>query len=174
LTYAPTSGLLDTNGLAALTVGTTSSAVNNVQVANAATTTGPTVSPVGTDTNINLNLASKGTGHIHNQNGSFGTATADSYSGTVTFDMSVSNIHTLTLAGSPTLAVSNVAVGQCFMIRLLQPASAGPDTVTWFSTIKWASGTTPTLTTTNSKADTFGFLCTDAGTYDGFVIGQNI
>jgi hypothetical protein len=46
--------------------------------------------------------------------------------------------------------------------------------VTWFTTIKWAGGVAPTLTTTASKADTFGFLCTTAGNYVGYVIGQNI
>jgi hypothetical protein len=46
--------------------------------------------------------------------------------------------------------------------------------VTWFATIRWAAGTVPTLTTTASKADTFTFITTGSGTYDGFISGQNI
>ena len=100
--------------------------------------------------------------------------------GTITFDMNESNTHMTTLGGTRTLAVSNVASGQKFMLRLKQD-STGSRTVNWFSTIYWADGgTAPTLTTTANKADLFGFLCTSGteapgGPYvDGFVIGQNI
>ena len=79
----------------------------------------------------------------------------------------------MTLGGNRTLAISNETAGQCFIIKLIQDGT-GSRTVTWFSTIKWAGGTAPTLTTTADKADTFGFLCTGTDTYDGFVIGQNI
>jgi len=92
---------------------------------------------------------------------------------TVTFDLDVGNIHTVTLGGNRTLAISNEDAGQCFIIRLVQDAT-GSRTVTWFSTIKWAGGSAPTLTTTASKWDVLGFICTAADTYDGFVIGQNL
>lgn len=92
---------------------------------------------------------------------------------TVTFDLAVANKHTVTLGGNRTLALSNPQTGQVFMIRLLQDGT-GSRTVTWFSGISWAGGTTPTLTTTANKADIFGFLCTGSGAYSGFVIGQNI
>lgn len=101
------------------------------------------------------------------------TITAATDDTTVTFDLSLGNIHTVTLGGNRTLALSNATTGQCFIIRLLQDGT-GSRTVTWFSTIKWPDGTTPTLTTTASKADTFGFICTGSGTYDGFIVGQNI
>lgn len=105
--------------------------------------------------------------------GYYGPLTADTDGATITFDLSASNIHTVTLGGNRTLALSNATTGQVFMLRLLQDAT-GSRTVTWFSTIKWAGGTAPTLTTTASKADMLGFVCTGTGTYDGFVIGQNI
>jgi hypothetical protein len=100
-----------------------------------------------------------------------GTLTSDSDAATVTFDMNASNVHTVTLGGNRTLAVSNVAVGQAFTIRLVQDAT-GSRTVTWFSTIKWPDGTAPTLTTTANKVDTFGFICTSSGNYDGYIVGQ--
>lgn len=106
-------------------------------------------------------------------NGSVAAYTSDSDGATVTFDMTSSNVHTVTLAGNRTLAVSNVSVGQPFIIRLVQDAT-GSRTVTWFSTIKWPGGSAPTLTTTASRVDTFGFICTSSNNYDGYIIGQDL
>ena len=92
---------------------------------------------------------------------------------TVTFDLNEANVHTVTLGGNRTFAISNETAGQKFIIRILQDGT-GSRTVTWFSTIKWAGGSAPTLTTTGGKADVVGFLVTGTDTYDGFVVGQNI
>ena len=92
---------------------------------------------------------------------------------TVTFDLSQGNLHQVTLGGNRTLAVSNVSVGQCFIVRLKQDGT-GSRTVTWWSGISWAGGSAPTLTTTANKADVFGFVCTGTNTYDGFIVGQNV
>jgi hypothetical protein len=93
---------------------------------------------------------------------------------TITFDMDQSNVHMVTLGDNRTLAVSNVDVGQRFLVRLQQD-STGSRTVVWWNNIQWAEGgTEPTLTTTADKADLFGFLSPSGGYYDGFVVGQNI
>ena len=92
---------------------------------------------------------------------------------TVTFDVNEANMHTVTLGGNRAFAISNETAGQRFIIRILQDGT-GSRTVTWFSTIKWAGGSAPTLTTTASKADVVGFIVTGADTYDGFVVGQNV
>lgn len=92
---------------------------------------------------------------------------------TITFDLATGNVHNVTLGGNRTLALSNPTVGQKFILRLVQDGT-GSRTVTWFTTIKWAGGSPPTLTTTAAKADVFGFLITASGQYDGFVIGQNL
>ena len=62
-------GQLDVNGnaigdgtLELITFTETGSAVNQVNIANAATGSGPTVSAAGDDTNIDLNISPKGTG----------------------------------------------------------------------------------------------------------------
>jgi hypothetical protein len=93
--------------------------------------------------------------------------------GTITFDMDASNLHELTVSNGNTLAVTNVDEGQRFILRLVQPAGGGAS-VSWFSTIKWPGGLVPSLTATAAKADVFGFICTSAGNYDGFVIGYNL
>ena len=98
---------------------------------------------------------------------------ADADGATITFDLDKGNTHGVTLGDNRTLAISNESAGQKFMLRILQDGT-GSRTVTWFSTIKWAGGTAPTLTTTADKADVLGFLCTATDAYDGFVVGQNI
>lgn len=93
---------------------------------------------------------------------------------TVTLDLSKGNIHHITMpAGNVAIALSNATVGQCFIVRILQD-SVGSRTASYFTTIRWAGGSAPTLTTTANKADTVGFEITGASTYDGYVIGQNI
>lgn len=94
---------------------------------------------------------------------------------TATFDLSTASTFTHTLAANSTttLAEVNATDGQKFMIRLEQN-SAGTGLVNFFSTIRWAGGTAPTLTATTGQIDTFGFLTTTSGNYEGFIIGQNI
>ena len=96
--------------------------------------------------------------------------TTDSDGATITFDLGVSNWHTVTLGGNRTLALSNVGTNQQFTIVLIQ--GAGSNTVTWFSTIKWAGGTPPKLTTAAGGIDVFTFKQVSSGQYYGFVAGQ--
>ena len=63
---SPTIGTLinDANGADLIKLTATTSAVNEITIANAAASSGPTISATGTDTNINLNLKGKGTGAV--------------------------------------------------------------------------------------------------------------
>lgn len=118
-----------------------------------------------TNTSVNVNAGSYNTIQTYTPAGA----------GTATLDLSKGNVHHITMpAGNITIALSNTSAGQCFIVRILQDGT-GSRTVTWFTTIRWAGGTAPTLTTTASKADTFGFEVTAAGTtYDGYIVGTNI
>ena len=99
---------------------------------------------------------------------------ADTDGSTVTFNLNEPNMHTVTLGGNRTFAISNETAGQRFIIRVLQDGTGSRLVSTWFSTIKWAGGSAPTLTTTANKADVFGFVVTGTDTYDGFIVGQNV
>ena len=99
---------------------------------------------------------------------------ADTDGATVTFNLNEPNMHTVTLGGNRTFAISNETAGQRFIIRVLQDGTGSRLVSTWFSTIKWAGGSAPTLTTTANKADVFGFVVTGTDTYDGFIVGQNV
>lgn len=94
--------------------------------------------------------------------------------GTATLNLALGNTHNITMpAGNITIAISNGVVGQKFEVNITQD-SGGSRTVTWFTTIKWAGGVAPTLTTTASKRDKFGFEIISSGNYDGVVMGVNI
>lgn len=168
--------LADANGNEQLVFRQTASAVNQVEVTNAATgVTGPLVAPGG-ETNIDLRVSGKGTGKVHAIGASYGDITSYSPSGggTATLTLQTGKLHFITMpAGNITIALSNESVGQGFVVRILQDGT-GSRTVTWFTTIKWAGGSAPTLTTTGSKADTFLFIVTSAGNYDGYIVGQNV
>lgn len=164
----------DETAALAAKVGINSSAVTTSHdyKLSGVTGTDKAVSKTGTETLTNKTL----TNPVLTKptvNGSTNALTTDTDGATVTFNLSASNIHQVTLGGNRTLALSNASTGQCFVIRLIQDAT-GSRTVTWFSTIKWAGGTAPTLTTTASKTDVFGFICTSSNNYDGYVVGQNL
>lgn len=168
-------GLYDTNNNESILLPATASAVNEVTITNAATGNAPSISATGGDTNIDLQLSAKGTGKIlqdaHYQTPQTYTPEA---AGTATLDLSTGNEHRITMPeGDITIAISNETDGQKFIVSILQDGT-GSRTVTWFSTIKWAGGSAPTLTTTADKRDVFGFIVTGTDTYDGFVIGQSI
>jgi len=57
-------GIIDDSSNEQLVFAKTASAVNHVQVTNAATSNNPAISAVGDDTNISINLVPKGTGEV--------------------------------------------------------------------------------------------------------------
>ena len=117
--------------------------------------------------------------------GAIVTATEDA---TVVIDLSTSNYFEITLGANVTdIDFTNGSVGQRFVIRFEQPSGANytiaysavthdldgggsPATVT----VSWPGGTAPTMTATNDKADTYGFIVRAEAHFDGYVIGQNI
>jgi len=93
---------------------------------------------------------------------------------TSTFDWSVSNIHSFTLSSATTtLAFANPVSAQAIITRIGQDGTGGRRVI-FPTTINWAGGTAPTLTSTASKTDVFGFLCTASGYYDGYFVGYNL
>jgi hypothetical protein len=100
--------------------------------------------------------------------------TTDTDGATITFDLSLTDWHVVTLGGNRTLALANATTGQVFYLKLIQDAT-GSRTVTWFSGITWFTSTfaAPTLPTGAAKAILLCFRCTGAGAYDGFVVGAS-
>ena len=115
-------------------------------------------------------------------------AEAEPEDATVTIDLRKANYFDIELGANVTnINLLYGKVGQRFMIRFEQDASAnysiawnavtndfdgGGDAVA--TDISWPGGTAPTMTATNDKADTYGFVIRAEGEMDGFVIGQNM
>lgn len=168
--------IYDENGNEVIKTPATTSAVNEVTITNSATGNAVQIKATGGDTNIELEIGAKGNKQIKQTSAIYQAfqSYTPSASATATLDLSLGNDHRITMpAGNVTIALSNEQVGQKFLVSITQDGG-GSRTVTWFSTIKWAGGSAPTLTTTASKRDTFGFVVTGSGTYDGFIVGQNI
>jgi hypothetical protein len=97
-------------------------------------------------------------------------------SGTLTLNLETSNIFTVSLnAAITTITITNVpASGSGASFTLIFTADGTPRSVTWPTSIKWAGGTAPTITSTSGKADSFAFFSSDGGTsWQGYVGGQN-
>jgi hypothetical protein len=104
---------------------------------------------------------------------------------TVNVDLGSGNYYEVELAAAVTKVIfKEGSAGQKFVVRFSQPAGANY-TIAWTNvdvddggtggTVSWAAGgTAPTMTATNAKADTYGFIQRSATAFDGFVIGQNI
>jgi hypothetical protein len=104
------------------------------------------------------------------------TYTPDSGSKTVALNVGNTNIHIVSGHANGTaitFTITGAQNNQPFIVSILQGGTTSSTIVAWFSTIRWAGGSAPTLTATLGKRDTFGFIRTGSNTYDGFVIGQN-
>ena len=77
-------------------------------------------------------------------------------------DLSLGNLFTKTISGATTLTVSNVPTTGTVAYLILELTNAGSATITWFSGVKWAGGTAPTLT--SSGKDIISMYTHDAGT----------
>lgn len=87
-------------------------------------------------------------------------------------DLSTGNFFTKTISGATTLTVSNVVATGSANSFVLELTNAGSATITWFSGVKWAGGTAPTLTA--AGVDILGFYTHDGGTtWRGMVLAKD-
>ena len=84
------------------------------------------------------------------------------YGTTTTFDFSTFNNAVVTLTGNiTTMTFSGITAGKSGSIRFIQDVT-GSRTSVWNSNLKFAGGTTPTLTTTASAIDVLNYHCVTA------------
>lgn len=95
--------------------------------------------------------------------------------GVLTIDPSQSTIFNVSNnANITTFTVTNATPGKGQSFTLFLTANGTAYTQAWGSSVKWAGGTAPTLTTTTGKKDILTFVTNDGGTtWYGFVGGQN-
>lgn len=87
----------------------------------------------------------------------------------ITLNLANGTMQYITLTGSPTITMPTAAAGKSFTLILY--TGSGSYTVSW-STVAWASGATPTVTTTASKKDIFNFY-SDGTNWYGSIFGQS-
>jgi hypothetical protein len=149
-----------TRGLTSLGFSITdvASAVNYLQASGNSTGSAPTLTAVGSDTNIDITLTPKGNGYVVVDSAyspnltltdaatiAWNTGTAGGQVATFTF---VSSNRTM---GAPT----NLKNGGFYALAVIQ--NAGSNTLTWNAVFKWAGGTAPTLSTAAGAKDYFVF-----------------
>lgn len=87
-------------------------------------------------------------------------------------DLSAGNVFTKTISGETTLTVSNTPTTGIAASFILELTNAGSAAITWFSGVKWAGGTAPTLT--EAGVDVLGFYSHDGGTtWRGMVLAKD-
>src|SRR5436305_1870388 len=79
---------------------------------------------------------------------------------TIAVDFNVSDNNVVTLGGNRTFTFSNPTAGTLYCLKLIQDGT-GSRLATWPSTVVWAGGSAPTLTTTALYNDMLYFI------YDG-------
>jgi hypothetical protein len=88
----------------------------------------------------------------------------------ITLDLTNGTVQIITLTGNATITMPTATSGKSFILMLKQDGT-GSRTVTW-STVKWAGGTAPTITSTASRLDLLSFFA-DGTNWYGAVISQN-
>ena len=87
--------------------------------------------------------------------------------------LSTGNYFTKTISTATTLTVSNVPTTGTAASFILDLTNGGAGTITWWSGMKWAGGTAPTLTA--SGRDVLGFFTHDGGTtWTGLLLGKDV
>ena len=106
-----TTAVNDVNGAEIIKLAPTASAVNEIQISNAATAGVPQVAAVGTDTNVSLGLSGTGTGLVEIQTGvSYKSETVNASAQAISLARTMS-IFNLNAASTATLA-NGTEVGQ--------------------------------------------------------------
>jgi hypothetical protein len=104
-----------------------------------------------------ITQSASGTISIANQYYSvFASSTASTNA--VTINWNNGNTQSLLLNTTTVVSFSNVNAGARYLLAVQQDGT-GSRTVTWPSTVLWASGNPPTLTTTTNKLDIMSFVC---------------
>ena len=88
----------------------------------------------------------------------------------ITIALTNGTVQIITLTGNATITMPTATSGKSFIMFLKQDGT-GSRTVTW-STVKWAGGTAPTITSTASRQDILSFF-SDSTNWYGCVVGQN-
>ncbi len=163
--------IADANGNEQIIFQTTTSAVNELEITNAATGNDVGLAVTGGDTNVGLAFTAKGAGRFKFNDAAYIPEQTLSDGANIDWDLQAKPVAKVTLAGNRTLNnATNGVTGQFVSLLVIQDGT-GSRTLSFSSNYEFASDTAPTLTTTAAKGDFFVFY------YNGskFVeVGRNL
>jgi len=87
---------------------------------------------------------------------------------TITWDTSLGQIATVTLAGNRTMAAPTNLKVSTYILHVIQDVT-GSRTLTWNSVFKWPAGVAPVLSTGANKRDVFTFVSDGTNLYGSFL-----
>ena len=165
--------ILDTNGLQLALLTATSSAVNEITLANAATGNDPIISATGDDSNVGISFVTKGTGVIKAEDAA-GTVAAVQIAGKETMWIPASAMYGATTNGADAQQVETTATRPDMNVLDFDPSTAEYAQFSVGFPKSWAAGTVTfqvywTPSTTNTGNAIFGLQgvsCGDSDTID--------
>jgi len=137
---------------------------NGTSAFSAATAGTDYTSPTSTETMTNKTLTNPTVTNYVETPYSANSSTA------ITIALTNGTVQIITLTGNATITMPTATSGKSFIMYLKQDGT-GSRTVTW-STVKWAGGTAPTITSTASRQDILSFFA-DGTNWYGVVVAQN-
>jgi len=145
-------GIQDEFGNEQLSFSTTSTAVNEITVKNAATGSGPEIQATGGDTNIDIELVPKGTGSVNLLDSLLKrsiildyaeTPQAPSSTSTTVLNVENGNVISFTLTEATTISTSNILADYAGSLTMVITAAGTEYAITWPATWKWAGSSAP-------------------------------
>ena len=176
-----------------VTVNTTSITTGSNFIANNTVVITPNTVTIGTATysvaNGNFGIGTNTPGYKLDVNGianisaaiRLGQAIIETYAapsisaGTLNVDLSTATVFNVSVnANITTFTISNATSSKAQAFTLFLKGNGTGYSQTWGSSVKWAGGSAPTLTTTLNKTDIITFVTNDGGTtWFAFIGGQN-
>jgi len=148
--------IADANGNEQIIFQTTSSAVNELEVTNAATGNNPAIAASGGDTNVGLEFTAKGSGYIKfNDLAYIPQQALTSSSNAVAWDVQAKpNAYHLTTENTTFAAPTNSVEGSFVCLEINYN---GSHTIAFNTVFEFAASTAPTFTSTDGKTDILVF-----------------
>ena len=148
--------IADANGAEQIIFQTTASAVNELEVTNAATGNNPAIAASGGDTNVGLEFTTKGTGTIKfNDLAYIPQQALTSSSNAVAWDTQAKpNAYHLTTENTTFSAPTNNTEGSFICLEINYN---GSHTIAFNTVFEFAASTAPTFTSTDGKTDILVF-----------------
>ena len=163
--------IADSNGKEQIIFQETGSAVNELEITNAATGNDVGLAVTGGDTYVGLAFTAKGSGRFKFNDAAYIPEQTLTDGTNIDWDLQAKPVAKVTLAGNRTLNNATNGVTGQFVSLLIVQDGTGSRTLSFASDYEFASDTAPTFTTTAAKGDFFVFYYNGAKFVE---VGRNL